>query len=150
MINMLVRIKLVVLVSLMLLSATASFAVDNDYLKHTKAFYLCSFKRDCSNCFECGKQRYIVKIQNRVDKKIKSISYKFYSSVYNKLLTKEAKIEGGVIDSRAISLLYICVPDGQHWFISDIVYADGTTEAYTLHERLENFIQEPDECDCND
>ena len=40
-----------------------------------------------------------MKIENRMEKKIKSVSYAFYSDVYNKILTKEAKITGdsGVI-----------------------------------------------------
>ena len=147
---MLSRLRSFLFVTLFVLTTAAAYAGDNDYLRHTKAFYLCSFKKECSDCYSCGKQRYTVKIQNRVEKRIKSISYTFYSAVYNKILTKEAKIEGDVIDSRAIGLMHICVPDGQHWIISDISYADGTSEAYVLHERLENFMQEPDECDCND
>ncbi len=147
---MLSRFSAFLLVSLFLLSAPASFAGDNDYLRHTKIFFLCSFKRECTNCSECSKQRYNVKIQNRMDKKIKSISYTFYSPVYNKLLTKEARIEGNMIDPRAIGILYICVPEGLHWCISEIDYTDGTSENFTLHDRIENFIQEPDECDCND
>ena len=144
------RFSVCLLVSLFLLSSSASFAGDNDYLRHNKFFYLCSFKRQCTDCYNCGKERYIVKIQNRTDKKIKTISYTFYSSVYNKLLTKEAKLEGDRIDARSIANLYICVPEGLHWYISEIVYADGSSENFTLHERMENFTQEPDECDCND
>ncbi len=126
------------------------YAGDNDFLRHTKFFYICSFKRECTNCNSCSKQRYQVKIQNRLDKKIKSISYAFYSDVYNEILTKEAKILGDRIDPRAIGLFYICVPDGRHWTITKIEYTDDTSENFKLNERMENFIQEPDECDCND
>ena len=148
--NMLSRFSVLLSVTILLFSSTGSFAGDNDYLRHNKFFYLCSFKRECTNCSECGKDRYNVKIQNRVDKKIKSVSYTFYSSVYNKLLTKDAVIEGQRIDPRAIGILYICSPEGLHWCISEIMYADGTSEHFTLHDRMETFLQEPDECDCND
>lgn len=147
---MLSRFSVLLFVSVLFFSNSALYAGDNDYLRHNKIFYLCSFKKECTDCYNCGKERYIVKIQNRVDKKIKSVSYTFYSSVYNKLLTKEAKIEGDRIDPRAIGNLYICVPEGLHWCISEIVYADDSSETFTLHERMENFTQEPDECDCND
>ena len=147
---MLSRFSVFFLVSVVLFSNSASYAGDNDYLRHNKFFYLCSFHRECSDCNSCGKDRLLVKIQNRENKKIKNISYTFYSSVFNKLLTKDAKIEGGRIDPNAIGQLYICVPEGLHWCISKIDYEDGSSESFTLHDRMENFTQEPDECDCND
>ncbi len=147
---MLSRLRVFLSITVLLLSTTAMYAGDNDFLRHTKFFYICSFKRECTNCNSCSKQRYQVKIQNRLDKKIKSISYAFYSDVYNEILTKEAKILGDRIDPRAIGLFYICVPDGRHWTITKIEYTDDTSENFKLNERMENFIQEPDECDCND
>jgi hypothetical protein len=135
------------------LTATAVRAQDNkenDYLRHRKSFDLCSFHRQCSDCYSCGKQRLQVKIKNNTDKKIKAISYKFYSEVFNKIITKEAQLKGDLIDNQEIGLLYICVPNGDHWAISKIVYTDGSEAKFVVHDRLENFVQEPDECDCND
>ncbi len=92
----------------------------------------------------------MVKIENRLDKKIKSISYCFYSDVYNKLITKEAKIEGDRIDPHSVGQMHICVPNGLHWTITEVDYTDDSSENFKLGDRLENFNQEPDECDCND
>ncbi len=147
---MLSRLRVLLCVSFLILSASASRAGDNDFLRHTKFFYICSIKRECTDCNDCSKQRYLVKIQNRLDKKIKSISYCFYSDVYNKLITKEAKIEGDRIDPRSVGLTHLCVPNGLHWTITAVEYTDGSSENFKLNERLENFNQEPDECDCND
>lgn len=147
---MLSRFSVFLLVSVLLFGNSASYAGDNDYLRHTKIFYLCSFHKECTDCNNCNKDRFLVKIQNRMDKKIKTVTYSFYSTVFNKILTKDAKIEGDRIDPQAIGRLYICVPEGLHWVISGITYTDGSTETFTLHDRMENFIQEPDECDCND
>ena len=144
------RLRVLLCVSLLLSISAVSYAGDNDFLRHTKFFYICSIKRECTNCSDCGKQRFMIKIQNRLDKKIKTVSYAFYSDVYNKILTKESKIEGDRIDPRSIGLLYICVPEGLHWVITQIVYTDGSTEDFKLNERMENFTEEPDECDCND
>jgi hypothetical protein len=137
------------LVVLLFLSFTSLHAQDVDYLRHGKIFCLCSYKRICSDCWECSRERYELKYHNKTDKKIKKISYKFYSSVYNKVLEKEAKIEGDVIDRNHIASVYICVPMGEHWIISEIVYSDDSKNTFSLSERLENFIQEPDECECN-
>ena len=146
------RLRYLLFVPLFLLSFSAVKAQDYDYLKHSKIFNLCSFKRQCSQCYTCDQERYIVKIKNNVDKKITGVSYKFYSEVFNKVLTKEAKVEGKRIDNNQIGLLYICIPRGEstHWIISEIEYADGSKNSFTLKDRLGNFIQEPDECDCND
>lgn len=149
--NMLLRIKVLLFVPLFLLSNAVLHAQDKqDYFKHRKTFDLCSFHRECSDCYSCGKQRYIVKVKNNTDKKIKKISYVFYSDVYNRILTKEAQLKGDVIDKQDIGLLYICVPEGSHWAISEIVYTDDSKADFVVHDRMENFIQEPDECDCND
>ncbi len=147
---MLSRLRVLLCVTFLFLSVSASQAGENDFLRHNKFFYICSIKRECTNCFDCGKQRYNVKIQNRLDKKIKSVTYCFYSDVYNKLLTKEAKIEGDRIDPHGIGHFYICVPEGMHWTITEMTYTDGSSETFKLNERLQNFTQEPDECDCND
>jgi len=91
-----------------------------------------------------------VKIKNTADKKIKEVYYKFYSRTFNTILEKEAKIEGGKIDFHQTGLFFICVPDGTHWIVSQIVYADETSVSFKLADRLDHFLQEPDECDCND
>ena len=147
---MLSRLKILLFLPLFFMGKSLVHAQATDYLKHRKAFDLCSFHRECSDCHECRKQRYVVKIKNNVDKKIKSISYVFYSDVYNKILTKEAKLKGDLLDNLEIGLFYVCVPIGDHWAISKIVYTDGTENNYVVKDRLENFVQEPDECDCND
>lgn len=120
-----------------------------DYLKHNKYFYLCSYQRQCSNCNSCTNQRYVVKIKNRVDKEIVNIKYAYYSSVQNRIMIEDAKLEGGLLDAKNIGLLYICVPDGKHWAISEIEYKDGTSYSFVVKDRFSHFFQEPDECDCN-
>ena len=137
-------------IPLIFLCLSGLHAQDNDYLKHRKFFDLCSFHKQCSECYTCNERRYLVKIKNNDDKKIKEIYYTFYSRTFNKVLEKEGKIEGNKIDFHQTGLFYICVPDGQHWIISKIVYADETSVRFKLNDRLENFLQEPDECDCND
>jgi hypothetical protein len=150
MIIMLSRLGFLLFVPIFLLSNNTVHAQATDYLRHRKAFDLCSYHLECSDCHECGKQRYIVKIKNNVDKKIKSISYVFYSDVFNKVLTKEAKLKGDLLDNNTIGVFYICIPEPTHWAISKIVYVDGTEASFIVKDRLSNFIQEPDECDCND
>ena len=147
---MLSRLKTLLLIPLFLMGNSALHAQAIDYLRHRKAFDLCSYHLECSDCKECGKQRYIVKIKNNVDKKIKSISYVFYSDVYNKILTKQAQLKGDLLDGNEIGLLYVCIPNGTHWAISKIVYTDDSEVSFVVKDRLDNFIQEPDECDCND
>ena len=144
------RLKILLFVPLFLLSYSTVHAQAVDYFKHRKAFDLCSFHRECSDCFSCGKQRYIVKIKNNVDKKIKGISYVFYSGVYNKVLTKQAQLKGDLLDNLSIGLFYICIPDGNHWAISEITYTDSSKNSYVVNDRLDTFVQEPDECECND
>ena len=148
---MLSRLKILFFLPLFLLGKPALFAQelqDNDYLRHTKVFYLCAFERECSGCFDCGKQKYWVKIKNRAGKKIKKVSYVFYSDVFNRVLTKEAKMNGP-IDPQTTGRLYVCIPDGKHWAISEIVYDDDTNVKFVVKDRLSSFEQEPDECECN-
>lgn len=148
---MLSRIKLLLFLPLFLMGKPAVHAQelqDNDYLLHTKVFYLCDFQRECSGCFECTRQKYWVKIKNRAAKKIAKVSYVFYSDVYNHIVTKEAKMEGP-IDPLTTGRLYVCIPDGKHWAISEIVYDDNTSVKYVVKDRLSTFEQEPDECECN-
>jgi hypothetical protein len=144
------RLKNLLLLPLLLLSIIG-YAQETkmDYLKHGKTFNLCSFKRQCAHCFECEQQRFDVKIKNVSDKKITRIHYKFYSEVFNKIIEKEAKIQTNVIDKKNVAVLYICVPIGDHWIISNIEYEDGSSVKFTLSDRLESFLQEPDECECN-
>lgn len=152
---MLSRLKFLLFVPLFLLSIASANAQDIDYLKHGKTFDLCSFKKQCSECYTCTENRYMVKIKNKGDKKIKSVSYKFYSEVFNRVIEKEAKVQGNEIDPGQVGLFYICVPQGNHWVISKLVYiapsfGDDIEVNFVLHDRLESFIQEPDECECND
>lgn len=147
---MLLRIAFLLFASFVLSASTGASAQEVDYLRHNKFFYLCSFKRECSHCYDCGKQRYQMRIKNRTEKRITGISYVFYSDVYNKVLTKEAKIQGDVISKNRIGMAYICVPEGLHWAISRLDFEDGSSQAFVVKERLQLFMQEPDECDCNE
>ena len=148
--NMLTTKRFFLVIPLIFLCISGLYAQENDYLKHKKYFDLCSFHKKCSECYSCGELRYLVKIRNNQDKKIKGVYYTFYSHTFNKIIEKEAKIEGTKIDLHQNGLFYICVPDGTHWIISKIVYSDETVVNLKLNERMENFLQEPDECDCND
>lgn len=136
----------VVLISVI---STCLFAQDADYLKHRKSFDICSIKRQCADCYSCEKERCIVKIQNKSDKQIARVYVKFYSPVFNKIVEKEAKIEGGKISPKGTGLLYVCVIDVRHWIFSKIEYTDESATTFTLHDRMESFLQEADECDCN-
>jgi hypothetical protein len=147
---MLLRLRFLLFVPLFILSGIAVHAQDNDYLKHGKVFCLCSFHLDCSYCKDCNNERYAVKINNNLDKKITRVFYTYYSEPYNQIFEKEGKMETDEIQGRQTGIVHICVPNGLNWIISKIVYADGSTNAFTLHERMENFHQDPDECDCND
>lgn len=144
------RIKMLLFVCALLIGNSRIYAQDNDFLKHRKFFDICSIKKQCEHCYTCDQLRYIVKINNKENKKIKNIWYKFYSPVFNGVLEKEAKIEGDKIEARQIGQFYVCVRDVKHWIVSKIVYADGSVIYFSIKDRLENFIQEPDECDCND
>jgi len=94
-------------------------------------------------------QKYDVRIKNLVDKKIKKVSYVYYSSSRNKVVTKDATIVGSVIDHKQVGVLNMCLPNGQHWAISEIVYEDDSKNSFVVKDRMEEFIQEADECDCN-
>ncbi len=147
---MLSRLKVSLLVPALLIGLSGLRAQETDYLKHRKSFDLCGFKKECEHCYSCEKQRYIVKINNKEDKKITRITYSFYSDVFNKVLTKEADIKGKKIDPKSIGLFYICVPVGNHWAVRDIEYGDESKASFVVKERMNSFLQEADECDCND
>ena len=125
-------------------------AQDNDYLKHRKFFDICTIKKQCSGCYSCGQERYIVKILNKSDKKINGVFIKFYSPVFNKIVEKEFIIQGKKIDPKSTGIVYACVLDVRHWIFSKIVYTDESSVTFKLNERMENYLQEPDECDCNE
>ena len=147
---MLSRLRFFLFVTLILWGAVATRAQDNDYLKHGKIFCLCSFKLECSYCRECNNERYAVKLNNNLDKKITDVFYTYYSEPYNKIMEKEGKMETDEIQGGQTGIVHICVPNGRNWIISKIVYADGTSNKFVLHDRMENFHQDADECDCND
>lgn len=92
---------------------------------------------------------YKLKIKNVADKKIKSVYYQYYSPLYRKVVTREAVIEGDVIDRQNIGYLFICVDNRYHWTISKIVYEDNTNETFLVEGPLKRFHQDADECDCN-
>ncbi len=144
------RLKSLLLIFLFSVISSGLFAQDNDYLKHRKFFDICSIKKQCSECYSCGQDRYIVKILNKSDKKINNVFIKFYSPVFNKIVEKELKIQGNKIDAKSIGIVYACVLDVRHWVFSKIVYADESIVTFTLHDRMENYLQEPDECECNE
>ena len=146
---MYVRISAFFLTLAFLVSASTSNAQSMDYLRHNKIFNLCSYERECSGCYDCEFQKYTVKIKNLVDKKIKKVSYVYYSEARNKVITKEGVIIGGLIDFKQIGHINMCLPDGKHWAISEIVYDDDSKQAFVVKDRLATFYQEPDECDCN-
>ena len=144
------RFTLLVVLSFLFIGGSKLQAQEFDYLKHGKVFNLCSFKKECTNCNTCSKQRYQVKIRNNMSKGIKSVSYVFYSEVFNKVITKEAKVVGDLISGKSVGNLFVCVQDGEHWAISKIIYDDDSAITFVVHERLNLFVQEPDECDCNE
>jgi hypothetical protein len=147
---MLSQIKIYLFVPLFVLGGFVARAQDNDYLKHGKIFCLCSFHLECSYCDNCEGERYAVKLDNHSDKKITNVFYSYYSAPYNKIVEKEGSMEIGRIYGQQTGVVHICVPNGIHWIISKIVYDDGSSNKFVLHERMENFHQDPDECDCND
>ena len=144
------RLKILLFVPLFVIGAFSVRAQSIDYLKHGNVFCLCSYKLECSYCKDCNNERYTVKLNNNLDKKITRVFYTYYSEPYNKIVEKEGKMETDEIQGQQIGIVHICVPNGINWIISKIVYSDGSTNAFTLHERMEKFHQDPDECDCND
>ncbi len=145
---MLGRFTIVVLLIASLFSSSA-FAGDNNYFQHKKFFWLCSITKECFYCESCAKEMYKLKIKNNTDKKIKSIYYQYYSPLYQKVLTREAVIEGDVVDKQNIGYLFICVDNRFHWTISRIVYEDNSMENFLVDGPLKKFHQDADECDCN-
>lgn len=144
------KLRMLLCVFVLFFAFTSAHAQDNDYLKHRKFFDICSIKKQCFGCHECNQDRYSVRLLNNTSKNIKSIHYKFYSPVFNKIIEKEAKITGDRIEGKRQATVYVCVLDVRHWIFSKVEYEDGSIENFTIKDRLENFIQEPDESDCND
>ena len=142
------RFTLLVFIPIFLFCSSV-FAGDHNYFQHKKIFHLCTVTKECFYCESCSKEMYKIKIKNNVDKKIKSIYYQYYSSVYKKVITKEAVIEGDQIEAQNIGILYICVQNKLHWAISKIVYTDDTDETFLVEGPLKKFHQDADECDCN-
>ena len=142
------RFKPVLFASIFVLCSAFSFAGDMSYATHRKYFDLCSYKKVCSYCESCSKEYYQVKIKNNVDKKIKSIQYRYYSTLHERVEVREAAIEGGQIDNQQTGILNICVDHPLHWAISEIIYEDNTTASFLVDGPLKSYHQEPDECDC--
>lgn len=130
-------------------SHTQLSAQSMDYLRHNKTFNLCSYERECSGCYDCNMQRYNVKVKNLVDKNIKQVTYQYFSETRRKVLTKVAVINNGKIEYNQIGYLTMCLPNGLHWAITEILYEDDSKVTFEVKERLDQFLQEPDECDCN-
>jgi hypothetical protein len=146
---MLIRTSLLLFMCVSFLFSAKSNAQTIDYLRHNKTFYLCEYERECSGCYDCDQQKFTVKIKNLVEKQIKSVSYVYFSGPRNAVVTREATIVGSVIDYKQVGFLNVCLPNGIHWAISEIVYEDDSKINFIVKDRLEDFIQEPDECDCN-
>ncbi len=143
------KIRHFAFVALLLASSFASFAGDNNYFVHTKFFYICSIKKACVYCESCPREVYDVKIQNRLDKKIHHVYYQYYSTLNEKVVTREGEIQGDEINKKATGKVSICVENGVHWTISRVVYDDGSSEQFQVEGPLRKFHQEADECDCN-
>ncbi len=144
-----IRIGLLLLLSGLFFSHTQLSAQSMDYLRHNKTFNLCSYERECSGCYDCNMQRYNVKVKNLVDKNIKQVTYQYFSETRRKVLTKVAVINNGKIEYNQIGYLTMCLPNGLHWAITEILYEDDSKVTFEVKERLDQFLQEPDECDCN-
>jgi len=124
-------------------------AQDHSYFSHKKYFYLCSFKKQCTGCESCTRDIYKVRIKNNSDKKIKSVFYTFYSPVNQHEMTREAVIEGDMVDAGHEGILYLCINSPIHWAITRIVYADDSQQDFLVDGPISKFHQEADECDCN-
>ncbi len=144
-----IRIGLLLLLSGLFFSHTQLSAQSMDYLRHNKTFNLCSYERECSGCYDCNMQRYNVKVKNLVDKNIKQVTYQYFSETRRKVSTKVAVINNGKIEYNKIGYLTMCLPNGLHWAITEILYEDDSKATFEVKERLDQFLQEPDECDCN-
>jgi hypothetical protein len=143
------RTRLLFLLCISSFFTARSFAQSIDYLRHNKTFYLCEYKRECSGCNDCDMQRFTVKIKNRADKKIKKVSYVYYLESHNRIATNTGLIIGGLIDPDDVGLIKMCLPNGLNWAISEIEYDDDSKVSFIVKDRLSNFRQEADECDCN-
>lgn len=144
-----IRIGILLLLSGLFFSHTRLGAQSMDYLRHNKTFNLCSYELECSGCYDCNMQRYKVKVKNLVDKSIKQVSYQYFSETRRKVSTKVAVINNGKIEYNQIGYLTMCLPNGLHWAITEIVYEDDSKVTFEVKDRLDQFLQEPDECDCN-
>ena len=144
-----IRIGLLLLLSGLFFSHARLSAQSMDYLRHNKTFNLCSYERECSGCYDCNMQRYKVKVKNLVDKSIKQVSYQYFSETRRKVSTKIAVINNGKIDYNQLGYLTLCLPNGLHWAITEIVYEDDSKVSFEVKDRLDQFLQEADECDCN-
>lgn len=144
-----VRFALLLLICISLFGAPAATAGDHNYFQHKKIFHLCKIQKECFYCESCSKEMYKLKIKNVTDKKVKSVYYQFWSPLYKKVITREAVIEGDLIDKQNIGYLFICVDNRYHWTISKIVYEDNTDETFLVEGPLKKFHQDADECDCN-
>ena len=144
-----IRIGLLLLLSGLFFSHTQLSAQSMDYLRHNKTFNLCSYERECSGCYDCNMQRYKVKVKNLVDKNIKQVTYQYFSETRRKVSTKVAVINNGKIEFNQIGYLTMCLPNGLHWAITEILYEDDSKATFEVKERLDQFLQEADECDCN-
>lgn len=147
--NMLTRTKVFLTIVIAQFGALCVNAQSIDYLRHKKTFFLCDYKLDCAGCYDCQMSKYTVTIKNVADKKITGVAYTYYSRTYNKVITKHATITGSVIDPKQIGKLSICLPNGKHWAITQINYDDNSNAKFVVKDRLDDFVQEPDECDCN-
>ncbi len=143
------RLKLLLFIPLFLSFAANINAADNNYFLHTKFFYLCSIKKECFSCESCTKELYQLKIRNNTNKNIKSVYYQYYSPLYDKVISREAVIEGDEVGKQNFGTLTICVQHRLHWAISKIVFDDNSTETFLVDGPLKKYHQEADECDCN-
>ena len=141
------RLKFLYFIPFLLLTVFAATAQETDYLKHGKIFKICSIKAECSDCYSCYRERFLLHVQNNSDKRIKTIYYKYHSFLYNRDIRSEAKLEVP-IDKHQSGIVHVCVNDKLHWRISGIVYEDGSTASFSLADPLATFVQEADE-DCN-
>ncbi len=146
---MVLQMRVLFLLCLSFVCSVKLSAQSMDYLRHNKTFYLCEYQRDCSGCYDCDMQRFTVKIKNLVDKRIKKVSYVYYLESRNKVVTAEGVIIGGIVDYKQIGFITMCLPNGLNWAISEIVYDDDSKVSFIVKDRLSDFRQEPDECDCN-
>ena len=147
---MLVRMRILLFLCVSIICSARAGAQSIDYIRHTKTFFLCDFQRECSGCYDCDRQKFTVKIKNLSEKKIKKVFYVYFSNIHNRVVTKEAVIIGEVIDHNQIGFLNMCLNNDYHWAISELVYEDDSKISFVVKDRLDTYIQEPDECDCNE